>query len=616
MDYARKIGKSGDPKKWLEKRVTMVTTTDGPLIKDITCDEYVEDRRLKNWKKWINERDKIGRRIKSLTGRSRLDQIINSSDKVRSLIEMKNIIEYASMGVTVKELTKIPCSTEMKTTLPRIEKDLNFQLNLTYVDVPELIEREKGLHGISLKKTTWEKSSVYLKQRKEEIEKSLIIERPQTKELLIRGKTVEEESRKLLKIPIITITEPEEDEQFSHSDSVIILKIQDREIVQRSFNHRCNEKPIEWNFIFRGMINQRSEQMITFENKGNTVIHYHWRDSSFRSNFRYFFKQHDTPFYFNKTDGIILQGQIIRLNIFYLPRRSNVYTETWRLFTNPKLCECPLIFRFWSCAIETNENISNCLNISNIDFYLNRRIRDSIIRDIVETIINDVDYKKPPEPAYVSLFMENYIFNVKNPYYYYHTNLILEFRKIYCENVDAPAVTWNLSLNDLRGILLLIKNSERRQQMLLRFNNLCKLSLKPSLISNHVNDRKHITVYNLLCSFANRFEIETEFVINNCLLIEKDKLSNLDNLSLSELSVKSVNKNRKKHKNRNNESTNAQVIKNTMSSFVRDNIRDQFYMEIFFIRIREFLVEIIDRISATIESYNRLDGIDTSFYYR
>ncbi|XP_015184895.1 PREDICTED: uncharacterized protein LOC107070867 [Polistes dominula] len=589
MDYARKIGKRKDSNKFFEKRITMLTTTCyDPLIKDTPQDEYIEDRRLKNWKKWLNERDKIGRRIKSLTGRSRIDQIINSSDKVRSVIEMKNIIEYvSSMGVKpIEEFQKIPinvpdhydlCLPKIKTILP-IKMDLNFQSNLTYVDVPELIEREKGLH-----------------------------------ELLIRGKT-REKFKKFYKIPVITITAPKEDEQYFDSDLTIILKIQDREIIQnKSFDDRCNDKsPIEWNLIFRGMVNERSEKMITFENKGNTVIHYYWRDWSFRSKVQYFVKN-DSPFYFNKTDGIILQGNTVRLKIFYLPRNSNVYTESWRLFTNPKLCECPLIFRLWSCAEKMKENIFDNLNISNIDLYLNRRIRDSIIRDILETIITNVDYRKPPEPAYVSLYLENDIFNAKNPYHYYHNNLLLEFREIYCKVVDKPTITWNLSLNDLRGILLLITNPIRRQQMLLRFNNLCKESLKPSLISNHVNDQKYIIVYNLLCSFVNRFEIETEFVTNNCILINEDKSSKQDNLSLSELSVKSFNEKRKKRKSKSNESINEYTPKNTMNLLVKDNIRDQFYMEIFFIRIREFLVETIDQISAAIESYNRLDGIDTSF---
>ncbi|KAI4498358.1 hypothetical protein M0802_006537 [Mischocyttarus mexicanus] len=620
MDYARKIGKSKDTKKWLEKRVTMVTTTDGPLINDIPYDEYIEDKRLKNWKKWINEREKISNRIKSLTGRSRIDQILNSCEKVRSMIEMKNFMEYATTQQDCHEFWKIPKSlpNHGDPNLPEItmtltKSDLKIQSDLTYVDVPLLIEQEKGLHGISLKETNWEHNS-YFKQRQEELKddiETLIPKKPETKELLIRGKRFEE-TTKFIKIPVITVTEPEDDE-YIEPDSTIILKIQDREIVQKSLNDRCNDKPIEWNFIFHGTINRRSEKMIIFENKGNTVIHYHWRDSSFKSNLRSYFKHRTSPFYFNKTDGIILQGKIIKLMIYYLPRSSNVFTESWRLFTDPKLCDCPLIFRFWACAEETiDERVLDYSKISKIDFYLNLRIRDSIIREIIDDIIADVDYKKPPEPAYASLFYEYDIFQSKNPYYYYHTNLILEFRQIYCEVVEKPAITWNLSLNDLRGILLLITNSKLRERMLLRFHYLCKESLKPSLVSySTMNDRKNITVYNLLCSFVNRFELESELVKNNCILIKKEnELSKKDISSKLELSDKSVTKNRKKNKKRNNDSTYEEISESSISFIQEDYyFKDQFYMEIFFIRIREYFVEIIDRISAIIDSYNRLDGL-------
>ncbi|KAL2738590.1 hypothetical protein V1477_011949 [Vespula maculifrons] len=625
MDYARKIGKKKKPDSYTPKTlVTMVTAFDYDLTKDIPKD--IEDRRLKNWKKWLVEREKIGRRIKSITGRPEIDQTINSCEKVRPLVELKNLMEYASIPVPLipdkyrggPEFWRVPeslpkhgdvCLPEI--TMVPTKKDLNLPPDMTYVDVPELIEEEKGLYGISLKETTWERN-LYFKQREQELHeeiKLLMPKKPETKKLLICGKTFVR-PKKPPKKPIITITLAEEDKPCKDLDLAIILKIQDREIVQNS-NDRSNEKPIEWNFNFRGKVDERSEQKITFENKGNIVIHYRWRDWSFQPNFQ-FFQKHDSPFYFNKTDGIVLPGKIEELKIWYLPRSSNVFVESWRLFTDPKISNSPLICRFWGCAEERDDKISSCFAISKIDLYLNRCIKDSIIREIIEKIIANIDYRKPSEPAYSSLFLEKEVFSAKNPYHFYRMVIILKLRELYHEVTERPAVPWNLSLNDLREILLLIKKPERRQQMLLRFSNLCKECLKPPLISTFVNDKKYTAVYNALCSFANCFEIESEFVLTNCILTKENKPIDPNDSLMSQLSAGSINKHRKKNKNQDNEPTKSQVLGSSVSLEQRYT-GNQLYKEVFFVRIYEILGEIIERISAIINSYNRLDGIDTSF---
>lgn len=628
MDYARKIGKKKKPHGLIRTRIKKVTAFDNrSSTKDVPKD--LEDRRLKNWKKWLIEREKIGRRIESITGRTNIDQIINSGEKVRSLIELKNLMEYASIPVPVipdkyrggPEFWKVPESLPKHgdirlpdiTTVPT-KKDLNLPPDLTYVDVPELIEEEKGLRGISSKEKTWERN-LYYKRREQELRdeiKLLMPKKPETKELLIRGKKTFVEPKQQPKVPVITITSPV-DERPDDLDLSIILKIQDREIVQNS-NDRSNEKPYEWDLIFRGRIDERSEQKIIFENKGNTVIHYRWRDSSFQPNFQSF-RKHDSPFHFNKTDGIVLQGTIAELKIWYLPRSSNVFTESWRLFTDPIICNSPLIFRFWGCADEReDEKGSSCYDISRIDLYLNRCIKDSIIREILETIMADIDYRKPIEPAYGSLFLEDEVFRAKNPYHFYHRNITLELHKLYHEvTADQPAVPWNLSLNDLRTILLLIKRPERRRQMLLRFSDLFKECLKPPLISTFVNDKKYTAVYNILCSFANCFEIESEFVLANSTLTKDKKPSNPNVSSALILPVRTINERRRKNKNQSNESMNPQVLDSSVS-LAQSYSAGQLYKEIFFVRIYEILGEIIDRISAIINSYNRLDGMDTSFY--
>ncbi|KAK2588628.1 hypothetical protein KPH14_006396 [Odynerus spinipes] len=624
MDYARKIGKEKDNKRWLQKPVTMVTLSDGNICSNV--EPKVEDRRLENWKKWLAERRKVSRRIKSITGREQTDQLINSCEKVRSVIEMKTLMEHASIPVPVipdkyrggPEFWNIPESlpNHGDTRLPEItavptKRELNLPPDLTYVAIPLLIEQEKDLRGISSRETAWERSS-YLRQREKELHEEielLMPKKPETRELIIRGKTFEE-PKKEPRIPVITIWAPEEEESPDHPDLTMILKIQDREIVCKNnlpLSDQENQEPIEWSLKFQGIVDQRTEEKIILENKGNTVIHYHWRNSNFRSN-SLSFQRHVSPFYFNKTDGMILQGQIVELKIWYLPRSINVFTESWRLFTDPKICHSPLIFRFWGCADQVADESSSFPITLEIDRYLDRCIRDSVIREIVQTIMANVDHKKPPEPAYGSLFLESEIFRTKNPYHFYHPNLILELRKLYREVVDKSAPSWSLSLYDLREILLLIKTPERRQQMLLRFTDLWKECSKPTLNSTFVYDQKHAAVYNLLCSFANSLEIESEFVMASCIIKEDKESSSAADTSWHP-SVKSL-KQRKESKKGSDDSLSTRAAESFAGGFFQEDSDDQPYREMLFVRLYDILCETIERIGATIDSLNRLAGTD------
>ena len=632
MDYARKIGKSDEPKKWVKQFTTVVTARDKFISPELY---FPEDRRLVNWQKWL-ERWKIQyKHIRSTTGRHQNDQILNSCEKIRPLVEMRNLMDYATVPVPVvpdkyrggPEFWKTPEKLPKRVScLPDItfiptKKELNVIPELTYVGLPELIEKEKDLADLKSKEPLWKRSR-YLKRRRRELSKeieALILKEPETRDLVIKN-YVPPEEKPLERMPPVTISDIEEEEEEEEKDEsrcveqAIVLKIQDREIVWE----RCPSKDetkepdsITWSLTFFGEIHKRTEKEIVFENKGNRVIVYQWRDVDFRCNTIPLVKR-TSPFFFNKTKGVILPGEIIKLKVWYRPRNAHVFTEFWKLITDPILCSSSLVFRFWGCVDSSNVRLAKLESVQIVDKYLDRCIRNTVIREIINDIMENISLTEHPEPAYGSLFLESDMFAMKNPLCFYNPTLLIEFHKVYYGATNQTKYRWNMSLNDIRDTLLEIKRSERRNIMLSRFSGLCKECLEPTLYRS-VQCNKYEMVYNILCSFFNLFETESELARNAYLLNDYKEISGVSStmsctINASQTSIKDNNLRNKRGKKSNIRLQNSQVQTIVKSCTIPTN--DSLYAEIFFIRIYELLGQTIVRIFASIESFNNLNERD------
>ncbi|CAL7937457.1 unnamed protein product [Xylocopa violacea] len=635
MDYARKIGKSDEPKKWTRQPPTFVTTRDRLISPEVVSNE---DRRLENWKTWLERRKKQQEHTESVTGRPPSEQILNSCETVRPLVEMRNLIDYASVPVPVvpdkyrggpefwrtpRTLPKrgIPCSFPDITFTPS-KKELNIAPELLYVHLPELLEKEKGLVDPRPKEPLWKRSQ-YLMKRRKELSKEialLIPKEPETKDLVIKNH-VPFKPEVLPRIPPITISRVEDEEEKSHCgyypEQVVVLKIQEREIVwQKSDSSKCDAEtePTMWSLTFSGTVNKRMEKEIVFENKGNRVIVYQWRNTVLHSD-ALPLPIRMSPFFFNKTKGVILPGQIVKLQVWYLPRRSCIVTEFWRLVTSPILCPSQLIFRFWGCARTSKKDERSRLeSIRTIDRYLDRCVSNSVAWEIMDDIVDSIISFKRPQVAYGNLFLESELFIVKNPLCFYSPSILTEFHKIYYNATNQNELRWDMSLDDLRDALLRIKQSERRDNMLSRFNSLYKECLKPTLYSA-VQYKKHEAVYNLLCSFFNLFEVESESAKNACFVKEREDASDMASeiscaMSMYESQVSVKTSRRKLERKLSSCSEECSVKKVGDDAVFASYVLLSPYREIFFIRIYQLLGDTMVQVFASIESFNNLNERD------
>nr|XP_031838002.1 MYCBP-associated protein-like [Nomia melanderi] len=628
MDYARKIGKSDKPKEWRKEMPTSVLTSDPTFKKDRP---HAEDPPLINWKKWLANRRKQYKHIKSSSGRHQTDQIMNACETIRPLIEMRNLMDYANSPVVSDsvrggpEFWKTPqaLSNRGEQCLPDVtvtpsKKELNVLPELMYVDLPELIEKEKDLVSLKSKEPLWKRSQ-YLMDRKAQLSKeiqSLVPKEPETKHLVIQGRAPQPKT-KPTRIPVITVSNDsfKEDEEEAEcepevlQEQAVVLRIQDREIVwKRRVSERGKADAISWNVTFSSQVNRRQEKQIELENKGNRVIIYEWRDASCVPT-TIPLKRRVSPFFFNKTKEVILPGQIVQLTFWYRPRVSGVSSELWRFKTDPELCPSPLLFRLSGCS-DTAPVDSNIRN--DVDEYLDGCIRDSTVRDVINEILEDMYSVKSCEPYYGSLFLESEVFLTKNPLCFYHPSVVTEFHKLYYAATKPKNQRWNMCIEDLREILLKINQPDRRRDMLSEFSRLYKECLKPTL---RIPDpyTKHEMVYNLFCSFFNRFEVESEYAKRAC-FAKEDKVdvtvSEVVNIkpTTSQVTIKSNSTRNKRSRRSTASAQSIQVQEAIKKSSLVINTRP--YKEVFFIRVREQLEVTLKQIIATIDSFNNLNQSD------
>lgn len=585
-----------------------------------------EDRRLVNWKRWLADRRKQSRHIELVTGRPQVDQLQSSSDRYRAVVETKELMENAAIPTPVipdkyrggPEFWRTPelladrgdpSLPEVSLTLTR--RQLNLPPELTRVGLPDLTAKERDLVAPETKKEPWRRNE-YLRTRKLELAQEIALllpKEPETAALAVKGQTFRGRKpqasilceRRQLRIPVISVSEPDEKESYEDIDQTVVLKIQDREFVWRGSSvgaEATDAEDITWSLTFESKINERVEKEIVLENRGTRVIPYYWRDAFLLPGAS--IRKLGGLFFFNKTKGLILPGQIVRIKVWYRSRTRGVSTERWRLVTEPKLSPSAFVFRFWGCAFDVRDAEST--GDRAIDVYLDRCVRDSVVRAVIEEIMSGVEHSKPPEPLYKTLFLESDLFSSLNPCYFYHPSVVTQLRELYRDVTDESTPPWSLSLDTLRDILLQIVEINRRRDKLARFYELCKRCLRPTLY-DITRDTKSDAVYDVLGAFANLFEAESEFVKNNSLIRKKQPTVTARVNHDSQRSISSV----QESSNNLEETRSAKSVDQSQRTQAQNEqetlvLNLRLYEEVFFIRMYKALEEAIERACAIIDS--------------
>lgn len=638
MDHARKIGKPEKPFPWRKTPSPPCSISDAPLIED---EEVTEDRRLANWRKWTADRRKHYAAYTAYTGREVEDLLMNTPEVFRRTVETRNLMECARDPKRVGEfagdagfwLTPEVLPKHGNTDLPDVpitltKRQLGAAPEVERIALPELIQREKGLLIRDDQEPPGNRSGHSRSRTHQLSRKFKLLEpkEPEMEKLAVRGHRLGRTVPEAPKIPIVTITGVTASESSARSadpEDAIVMKIQDR-IFDLSDKQTGNEDHCRFTLIFKSSGSSAVERTIRLENRGTHKIIYRWRHGSQGSNL-VTPTARGSPFFFNKNRDLLLPGQVAVLRVWFRSPEPCSAAEHWTLKTSPRMSLAPLTFRLWGCCSFAPVD-EHDLDPGSIERYLDRRIRESAIHGIIRGILDDVGATGPPQPAYKSLFVEREIFLANNPAYFYHPTAVRELRTIYDNATTGDSPDWNSSLDDLRRVLLELKSPRDRKEALLRFGELCRDCLAPSLY-DPPGASKTSMVRNLLCSFANKFEAEAEHVRAECSRGSGVSRTRSDrrgdtpgSASASGTSQVSLARRRRSKKisqsGKSTRSTSKQSISTTTdrdpaplaSSAEMNSNECVFYREAVHVRLREMLRETVGAVCGIVDSVNNLDG--------
>lgn len=380
--------------------------------------------------------------------------------------------------------------------------------------------------------------------------------KPEMEDLVVIGRNFRcGDQADFIRTPVITIT-PEEPKKklLKDPDERIALKIQDREFVLEKGHHfeklsqeqteKLREskedsnikkyaysvfesnrvykilskkaKSITWSLTFETHHNELHERKLILENKGVQIVNVDWRNVTPTLLSLPIPDRFDSCFFFNKNPISILPGQKVEVPIWFRSHRSTVATEIWKLLVEPRIYPGTLRLRLWATSSGDNSRLRDVNNIGSVKTYLAHRVRDSRVHEIVQEIfLTSTNERFVDDVPYDMFFLEADVFRARNPTYFYNSILVNELKEMY-KNATSSSEDWNLTLEDLRSNLLAIGDSNARREKMIRFREICFKSLQPTNFYTRSSCSKEKMVYLLLCTFFNRFEDESHFVMTRC----------------------------------------------------------------------------------------------------
>ncbi|XP_028982163.1 uncharacterized protein LOC114841373 [Diachasma alloeum] len=595
MDSSKKINKSKSlpPKPLRKSSITAIKTS------SVKTQEAIEDRRLRNWRKWLENRERTCDHLKSLTGRKSEDLLLNSYEKIRPKIEIQNLLEAAADSVLPDKskadlnfwTTPVYLKNRRDPENPEIalsltKKRLKIPRILSRVFLPELTQREKCL-TLPKPPALPEKHSEYLRRKLAELS-------PQISKLNLKIGDVDQVAVEGKRIP---------DKQR------IILKINDEEIV---FDEDSMKKPqcTRFSLDFFSKKSQQSERFICLDNKTFENLIYKWQEPvSDRDNFSRM--QTGKFFHFAKPSDIISPGRCGELIIRYQPQAPGVHLESVILETFPRLSQSPMVLSLWGVCEEPGRFPNRIIDYQD---YLNVRFRNSVVSGIIEEIWGRVESPPPRYPPHALYFLEREVFAAKNPGFSYDREAVGELKRMLEGLVRRDP--WALSLSELQDHILRVHDANGRSEMLNKFGKLCR-GLRGHRRWELSISSRHQVVFNLVSGFASQFSVESECVKTLCawgaFKVEgvQDDVSKCSGGARGEEESESSRRRERGRGKALNSSTGSIVsdIQEYWDTGGQEGIYDVgLYHEVFCARIYHLLGETVDKISAAVDGINHLGG--------
>ncbi|KAG5681291.1 hypothetical protein PVAND_010742 [Polypedilum vanderplanki] len=422
-------------------------------------DEEEVDRRLVNWKKWIEIREKESQRIAKATLRNRQELLLNlNPNDYRKIVKQREIIEKSRDNAGDLKFWKMPekIGFDLFVTLPKSE--------IVYTQTPDALLNEQ--------KISKKERPITQKLLEKMNEQHRIVEYiPHMEELALVGnlKAKPKFSAKKPRSEILLLPKEKERKQILVVDEISVN----------------GQSDISIDLTFSSFKYEEHTRYLKFENCGEVAIDIYF--SKFVST------DTDTEkvFFFNECPFRIIPDQIKQLKIKFDPKNFGKFTEKWFIKCQ-SIHDYSFQIKLMGVCDKKHKNERNT-----------KQEIESIVRQIITTAAPICREQK--RELFVDAQKVKFL-NV-NPHLEYNWEAVDIMTRIHKELTKESETEWNLNVSDLyRMIINIHDNDEWQRQVYNKFNHALKTLMESNKQTNDEVDESMIK----FCMIRNNFAIFLE----------------------------------------------------------------------------------------------------------
>lgn len=459
-----------------------------------------EDRRLLNWKKWIEIREKESKKIAKATLRHRQELLLNSNpNDLRKAWKEKEIIEKSRNNVGDLNFWRMPEKSRYKLhlTVPKTEQCCT-PPDITFTQTPDAILKEQNISKDNKKATEkfLEIADSHARNTFLNI-KSIAKYRPRMEKLAVCVNVEDIAKQSVPKVECTIIEEPMKRKQ--------ILAINDNVL------DVCNEDKCDYFFdlTYNGFKYEKHSKSIKLENLGEIAINIYFQKVEIADQYSFLELPTDQTFFFDKSLFRIIPGETKEIKFHFYAKTFGVFNEKWTM-----KCEPPFM--------SNHSAIINLLGICQKKHKMNKfeEFKEEILRKLGEENTkkenqNILNFDTPKCRNYKRQLYDDTVrekFLKLNPNLNYHSDVVDILTEIY-EEVKESECEWDYNVYVLYKIILNIHDNAEKQQLIYhRFNDALQQLMGKNRLSLEYDEKitKNSLIKNDFAIFLEQFETEME----------------------------------------------------------------------------------------------------------
>ncbi|XP_050308530.1 MYCBP-associated protein-like [Anthonomus grandis grandis] len=466
-----------------------------PQERDQTCKDH-----LLNWEIWMYRRRQMHNYLTRKLRRPPGDLLMNSGDTYRSVREEKLLLGYTKIETHFDkyrgnpEFWMLPVS--LKSQVPPYKGSEYFKVksyeernevpDITYVGVPDVLMDEKDIVPRTREFNRCWQNSCYRRakvQQVSEILNEIQPHKPDISNLVILGSATPEilNTEKEPRVEVTEIIRKSDSRQLSprisrdvinewSEESEIDLIVRSKRFCLKINGHEFTEfsdyayRENRITVIFEHFTDSRLPcvQTVSFENNGQTALRLYWDKYEKLKIFREYTRSTEIfhPFKFDRNEIVLLPGEKRDFQILFQVNHPGNFIEHWQLTTRPEIWRDDFKLIILLKGFSFIRNFDS--RLQNIRDKLDRMIRDTAVRGILNNVLKDGNYCTPINMKHSFTYSEQEMFESANWIksktsnifkYVYDVKTVGELKRFYEENrFPEDEKLWDFSVKKLREI--------------------------------------------------------------------------------------------------------------------------------------------------------------------